>query len=58
MQKNPSKQTKPQTAPTHTAPGLKSPAFSAHFEEERYGKVSEDNFFATSVIEAQAELLC
>lgn len=44
MQKNPSKQTKPQTAPTHTAPGLKSPAFNAHFEEERYGKVSEDNF--------------
>lgn len=49
MQKNPSKQTKPQTAPTqtaptHTAPGLKSPAFSAHSEEERQGKVSEDNF--------------
>lgn len=34
MQKNPSKQTKPQRAPNHTAPGLKSPAFSAHSEEE------------------------
>lgn len=34
IQKNPSKQTKPQRAPNHTAPGLKSPAFSAHSEEE------------------------